>query len=59
MEARLKQQAEEREAERQRLKELEEIHTEMEKLLDTERQAKRDEEIVRYTKLKCPAFIMK
>ena len=36
-----------RETEQQRLRELEEIKRELERLLDEERQAKKDEEIVR------------
>ena len=47
VEAQLAEEARALEEERQRLKELEEIKAMLEKLLEDERQAKRDEEIVR------------
>lgn len=54
IEAQLREQAVLREAEQQRLKELEEIRQQMEKLLEEERQAKRDEEIVRNLQARYP-----
>lgn len=47
VEARLAEEAAALEAERLRLKEMEEIRAMLERLLEEERQAKRDEEVVR------------
>lgn len=47
MEAKLAEEEAQLEEERRRLKELEEIKATLERLLDEERQAKQDEEIVR------------
>ena len=47
LEEQMKQEAQVSEAERQRIRELEEYQAELEKLLEEERRAKEDEEIVR------------
>ena len=46
-EARFKEEAALREAEQERLREVEELRQQLERLLEAERQAKKDEEIVR------------
>jgi hypothetical protein len=61
LEARLREQAQLREAEHHRLQELEELQTKLQALLEEERQAKRDEEIVRAAQARwvpCMTFLL-